>query len=232
MNVATAVCCYNRPKLLGHWLRLWPGLNPSTPLVVANTYDLGVDYGVHAAWLHSPMFGRDSTFVSIPNCGADIAALKYVLSTTYYPFDVLCWFTDDCLPMRRDFLEFYIEPIRDARVGLVAFAFEQATPANANAHARTVAFAIRREAAMQLTWPYNLTSVRPGDRNPCFAFEHGPDNMFQQVCRNGWEVRACQGSTPGGRDFRPWTTQTDLMWDCGHQPELNLWDKFYKAHDL
>ena len=230
MRILAAVCVHDRVHLLERWLRAWPGMWPRPyTLLVVNPYDGGPHPGVAAAvkrWDH-----KDVILLNRPNQGQDIGSFRAIVGLQSLPFDVLCWFSDDCLPMRWDCFHNFMAPFNDPSAGLVSFAYEPPSPTNLHAHARTVAFSVRQDVARRFRWPDRLDTCVGADRAPCFAFEHGPDNMYRQVLEQGYRAVSAVGAPPFEEGYAHWSNNADFMWDCGHQPEKKLWDEFDRVHN-
>lgn len=230
MDTGAFVVCHDRYELLKYWLQLWPKLDPGMPLTVVHPYDNGPHPEVYETFIRHGS-ARVSFHVR-PNQGADIGSFKALLDAGKVP-EIICWFTDDCLPMRQDFLSYFLNPFYDsAAVGLVAFAFEPQSAGNRHTHARTVAFAVRREVALHFKWPDRITTCTGADRGPCFEFEHGPQNMYRQVLAMGYQVRACYGSPPETEGYAHWVNSPWLMWDSGHTRHFDRWADFRRVHGL
>lgn len=217
MRTLAAVCVHDRLPFLAQWLHAWHYMCPRPcALLVVNPYDGGPHPGV--ADLVERIKIRDVSLVNRPNQGWDIAAFRSVVMQDAVPSDVLCWFTDDCLPMRRDVFAHFTDPFEDPSVGLVAFAYEPASPTNSHPHARTVAFAVRTRLARTFRFPSRLDTYREPDRSTCFEFEHGPDNMYLQVRAAGYKALATTGAPMSEPGYSHWAGQgaDGVMVDAGH----------------
>lgn len=230
MNVLVGVIVYNRKYTINQWLRAWTNANKyGSKLLVVHNHDGAAP---DAAERENIVKWKPDYYLSRPNVGQDIGALQDIIkSTAYDPWDVLCWFVDDNLPMRKDFLKPFIKPFeRDPRIGLVGNYWvpngfwEGYIPD----HFRTTAFALRRDIAMYLRFPNPLLT-----KKDCYHFEWAGDslNMTSQIRRMGYlAVPAC------GNLKRPWTDCNEYVWDteslgprcrdrrCRH----DLWSVFEK----
>ncbi len=232
MNVLVCLLVYERVPLARQWLQAWDN---------AIKYD-----NVHFAVVQNDTqeeFSRNmqqcineynpANHVLRPNKGQDIGAFKSIIRNTVLPaWDVLFWCLDDNLPMRRDFLSYFIEPFKeDDKLGLVGnqwvkgefYAYSKYEVPD---HMRTTCFAIRKDAANRLKFPSRLES-----KSDCYAFEWADHkmNMTQQVLSMGYKI------LPVNKDFtKCWTQSNDYVWDIGAlnpykaDPRccVDLWDKY------
>lgn len=164
-------------------------------------------------WLNPPLH-----FIPRNNEGRDIGALKHLIEGKFKEGDYthLAWFTDDCLPMNKDFLFKFMQPFKDSRdYGLVGNYF---TPKDyypgIEAHVRTVCFMLRRDVALGLKFPPRLLT-----REDCYSFEYGEYNMTKQVLDMGAEVTLVHGNAQ-----RPWYACNETVWDCGEIHAGVHWD--------
>jgi hypothetical protein len=208
MNVLVGVIVYNRTYTINQWLRAWNNADKrGARLIVVHNYDGDAPSELATTNItkHSP-----DIYYARPNVGQDIGALYDVIHARKYdPWDVLCWFVDDNLPMQQDFLAPFLTPLeKDPRIGLVGNYWVRngfwpglCVPD----HFRTTAFSIRRKAALQLRFPSPIN-----DKDDCYHFEWAGDavNMTNQVRRMGYSV------VPTCGNFRhAWTDCNNYVWD-------------------
>lgn len=149
----------------------------------------------------------------------DMGALRIVIrdAAGLPEWKQLFWFTDDLIPMRKDFLVPFVRKLKD-EVGLVAQCYEpihesyEALPGHGCLpHIRTVGYALSREAADTLVFP-----EVGEDRDKPYLFEHGrvglyENHILKQVTDNGFDLELCHSQRDS---YVHWTETLDWMWDC------------------
>jgi len=213
MKVLVAVCVYDRFREIINWLRAWRNAN---------------QYGCKLAVVHSwedeapnqslvdviQQFAPDFDFY-LPrfNRGMDIGACKELADDPRVgEWDALLWFTDDCLPMNKDFLVPFLTALSNKNVGL-AGAFPEVS------YIRTIAFGIKKEAMKKLPW------INDGDictRQHCLQME---SQLQRQVRDLGYEAIPLLPQ-PGNENYIHWSHFTDWIWDADSTNELDMWAKF------
>jgi hypothetical protein len=160
-------------------------------------------------------------FIPRNNEGRDIGALKHLIEGQFKEGDYthLYWSTDDCLPMRPDFLDFFMKPFTYSHnYGLVGnYWVPRDYYPHISAHMRTVSFMLSRKAALGLKFPPKLLT-----REDCYSFEYGDYNMTRQVCaEDGINQGVIAANYQPGR---PWYACNDVVWDCGEVHSGVYWD--------
>jgi hypothetical protein len=224
MKVITAVIVYDRKETIAKWLRAWN-----------NAYHYGSELWVihNHQGDHPPEDQKENilqyhpdVYVTRQNTGRDIGALQDTILgrlSTNTDWDVLCWFTDDFLPMQKDFLHPFIHKMQeDPQVGLVAACYEPQNESNKHGHVRTVGFSIRREVAQRLKWPADRIIAS----HECYEFEHGDNNMTAQVEQMGYKVVMAGGNVYPLPGYDHWPNRSHFMWDCSLLAHYNLWEKY------
>ena len=228
MEYLTGLIFYDRPLNVERWLHAWyheETQRHGSPLVIIQNQD-------------TPRFNRDihriyqeynpEYLIQRSNIGCDIGAFCHLGNRVDMgDWDVLFWFTDDMMPMNRNFLDPFVEKI-GGNTGLVGFCYEpevfpDGTKGCSNSHFRTTAFGIRREVFQKLRFP----DLRAG-RSACFDFEHGNFNMTEQVKKMGYNVEVALGGPIDSPEYVHWTAFADWMWDCQLQESRNLWEHYNK----
>jgi len=219
------VVTHNRKDIVSKWLRAW------------NNAD---KFGAKVAVLHAfdgeepPKDEVDNIlkwnpdfYIPFRNTALrDMQALKLVIKDLAGLPDwrYLFWFTDDCMPMRRDFLEPFDRKIQLPNVGLVTLCYEPKrnndNPGCLIPHIRTIGYALRREVADHIEFPM----VGPEKDRP-YLFEHGrrgvfEDHILNQVLKAGFSCKIAHSETDVPKEVDPasgyvhWTEALDCMWDC------------------
>lgn len=219
------VVTYNRKELISKWLRAWHNADHcGAKIAVLHSFDGDSPPMDEMANI---LAGKPDFYVPFKNTDLrDMQALVLVLrDMAHLPeWKYLFWFTDDCMPMRRDFLKPFDEKIRIPSVGLVAQCYEPRPKEYQGdailPHIRTIAYALRREAADRLTFPtVGFEKERP------YLFEHGrkgfyEDHILNQVLKAGFKFKIAHSNTEVTREvdssseYVHWTDVLDWMWDC------------------
>jgi hypothetical protein len=147
------------------------------------------------------------------------------------------WFSDDMLPMRKNFLVPFIEKFLNPKVGLVAQCYEPKTPHREGGHIRTVAYGITNEVARKLNFPKDgdlqigtrpsWSATNPFRLTAREIFEHGDNHILEQVRRMGHDVQLTH-SKIDSLNYAHWTSFLDWMWDC-HL--LGEWKQYWDVYE-
>ncbi len=219
------VVTYNRKELVSKWLRAWHNADKcGAKIAVLHAID-----GEHPPKEERDniLAGRPDYYIPFRNTSLrDMQALLLVIGNmAKLPnWKYLFWFTDDLMPMRRDFLKPIDSKIRLPNVGLVAQCFEPRPKDYLGdavlPHIRTVGYALRREAADELVFP-----TVGSDRERPYLFEHGrrgfyEDHILNQVLKAGFDFKIAHSDTEVTREVDPssnyihWADVMNWMWDC------------------
>jgi hypothetical protein len=219
------VVTYNRKELISKWLRAWHNADQcGAKIAVLHSFDGDSPPKDEMANI---LAGRPDYYIPFKNTDLrDMQALVLVIRdmARLPQWKYLFWFTDDCMPMRKEFLRPFDEKIRIPNVGLVAQCYEPRPKEYAGdailPHIRTIGYALRREAADRLTFPtVGFEKERP------YLFEHGrkgfyEDHILNQVLKAGFKFRIAHSNTEVTREvdssseYVHWTDVLDWMWDC------------------
>jgi hypothetical protein len=212
------VVTHNRKELVGRWLRAWNNAERfGAKIVVLHACDGEIPDSDEMNNILS--YGPD--FYIPFNNGElrDMLALHLVLRDVagLPEWDQLFWFTDDLMPMRKDFLRPFVDKL-SGDVGLVAQCYEPKQSlcedlpgTGCLPHIRTVAYALTRKVADSLVFP----SVGEERERP-YLFEHGRVGLYdkhilRQVLDLGYKFALCHSDN---NNYVHWTSKLDWMWDC------------------
>jgi hypothetical protein len=226
VKILVAVILYNRTNTLTNWLRAWKQADQMGASLVV-IHSLGA---LPSSTVAKIAADNGVLYKARQNLGMDIGALQemvqlrtlttgHVEQQAYLDWDVLYWSTDDTLPMRPDFLRHFITRFDNTQVGLVGnYLLPRDTYPTIPEHTRTVAFALRKEAAARLRFPPLLYN-----KYHCWDFEYGGYNMHKQVQRMGMlSIPADPQAWPYGP--KPWYMCNDYVWDSGEINTGVSWD--------
>lgn len=228
-KVETLVCVvtYNRKDCIGRWMRAWNHAEKfGAKIAVLHSHDGECP---DAEERENILKYNPDYYIPFRNTELrDMQALIMVVKKQAHlpDWDYLCWFTDDMLPMRKSFLEPFVRKIKKPNVGLVAQCYEPKSISGADAHIRTVAYAITSEVASRLEFP----EVGPMPMRP-YLFESGTKGVYEkhllrQVYDMGRDFELCHSEV--GDDYAHWTSFLDWMWDC-HL--LGHWKEYEKIYE-
>lgn len=184
-KVVIAVVVFDRLQNLKRWLQIWDKLN-------LQDAELRIIHNVHPKNnidKFQTYFGNRPNVKYIPrmNQGYDIGAFQDVCRNRLRGFDLdfefLLWFTDDTMPIHRDFLNAYLEPFQDPKVGTTCY---EISP-QVRRHIRTTGFCLRIETLSKIQFETNLIRTK----DDCYKFEHRSLNLtfHHQILSMGLEAR-------------------------------------------
>lgn len=219
-NIERLVCVvtHNRKDVIGRWLRAWNNserFGAKLAVLHACDGDSPDPDEMNNILAHAPDF-----YVPFKNCDLrDMLALHLVLrdAAGLPEWKSVFWFTDDMMPMRRDFLSPFVRKLV-GNVGLVAHCYEPRHPGYIESpgvgclpHIRTVAYALTRESSDRLVFP----SVG-NERDRPYLFEHGrvgfyENHILKQILDSGYDFALCHSEK---NNYVHWTASSDWMWDC------------------
>jgi GT2 family glycosyltransferase len=183
-----AVICvviYNRLKNLKRWLEIWDKLN-------LEDVELRIIHNVHPennVEKFREYIGdrKDVKYIPRQNVGYDIGAFQDVcrnrLRGFNYDFKYLLWFTDDTMPIRREFLDYYLKPFSDPKVGCICY---EISP-QVKKHIRTTGFCLPIETLPKIQFETNQIKTK----DDCYRFEHRSldKTLLNQITKMGLEYR-------------------------------------------
>jgi hypothetical protein len=212
------VVTHNRKETVGRWLRAWSNSEKfGAKLAVLHAFD--GDFPDHDEMNNILAYAPDF-YIPFKNCGLrDMLALHLVLrdAAGLPKWQSVFWFTDDMMPMRKDFLSPFVKKLV-GNVGLVSHCYEPRHPNYVESpgvgclpHIRTVAYALTRESSGALVFP----SIGAEHEKP-YLFEHGrvgfyENHILKQILDAGYDFALCHSSND---NYVHWTASLDWMWDC------------------
>lgn len=219
MKVVVVVCVYNRIREIINWMRAWNNANHyGCKLAIVHSWGELNQIGRYADepnQIQSAMIQKFGPDYYLPrfNIGMDIRALYDLKDDPRMTdWDAIVWFTDDCLPMDKDFLMPFMANLSKPEVGLVG-AFPEV------GYYRTVSFGIKKEVMQKIPW------INNGDilsRTHCLQMEN---QLESQVKAAGYKTVSILPG-PGSENYVHWSRFSDWVWDSDSTQELNMWYKF------
>lgn len=222
------VVTHNRKNFIDKWLRAWNNADKyGIKIAVLHSCDEGVikEDEKNNILQHNPDF-----YIPFKNNELrDLQALMNVVQGKYSlpDFDYLFWFTDDMIPMRRNFINPFLDKIQKPNVGLVTQCYEPKSPSGIEGHIRTVAYAITKDVAKNLEFPQVGPLCERGH-----YFEYGNEQVFKghilkQVLDMGKKFELCHSEI--GDNYQHWTSFLDWMWDCHLLGHWSEYEKIYES---
>jgi hypothetical protein len=212
------VVTHNRKEIVGRWLRAWNSAEKfGAKLAVFHACD--GDAPDPDEMNNILAYGPDFYIPFKNGSLRDMLALHMALrdGAGLPEWDSIFWFTDDMMPMRRDFLAPFVNKLK-GNVGLVAQCYEprhehyrEEPGFGCLPHIRTVAYALSREASDILVFP-----AVGEERDRPYLFEHGrigvyEDHILKQVTSAGYDFELCHSEKDR---YVHWTASLDWMWDA------------------
>jgi hypothetical protein len=201
-----AIIVYNRFDNLKLWLACWDNCDQTdAELVVIHNYD---DPFLLGKWVDLCV-KHNVEYIYRENVGLDIGAFRDVCQgKADIQYDNLIWITDDTIPMSKDFVKQFIEPLGTnymaGHVGEVGLTCMEIANYRAPLHVRTTGFCITKEVADKLTFNDIKT------KEDCYFFEHrgGDKTLMRQVELMG---KKCVQIAP---------LETSPLWDTHNRAHL------------
>lgn len=207
--LVVAVVVYDRFQNVKEWIRCFSMSETSgAQLVIIHNYG---DEDTRLAF-QEYCNNLGVLYIPRPNVGYDIGALQDVCRERlqgFPAFDYLLWCTDDCLPMRKDFVKQYMDKIRLPKVGCVALEISPSV----RRHIRTTCFCITKGVAANLKFVADPITTK----EQCYQFEHrgGAGIFMDQLIRMG--LKAVQVAQ----------IQSAPFWDSGFKKYKNREKEHY-----
>lgn len=216
-RIALGVVVYKRIDLLKIWLECWKHCNQfKAQMYVIHNRDVAVvsDKGTvkeeaepNEASFRELCYQYDQkknvTYIPRKNVGMDIGAFQDVCRRRLIDvasWDYLVWSTDDTIPVRKDFIIYFLNQIMNRpHVGVAGVELSSLH----SEHVRTNCFAISRKTATQVMFPVETVKTK----EDCYQFEHKGNTLALQCKRHGLKVVDIHKQ----HDY--------VMWDTGHHPD-------------
>lgn len=198
------IIVWNRFENLRWWIHCWNQCNKmEAEMVVIHNLESNNDRYYQLC--------KDNEILYVPreNIGFDIGAFQDVCRERLVNFpnrwDNLIWFSDDCVPMSKDFVQQYLTLLTNNNIPCYEISDQVKT------HVRTTGFLVTKEISKHLVFPRDPII----DREDCYQFEHESNNsLYDQLLSMG---------------KNPLMIAKDLklspVWDSGVRSYLNLTSK-------
>lgn len=181
MKTSIVVVYHNRTKNLDYWLSIWSRVkSPDVTLTIIHNFEIAVSA------VRDQVEAAGAKFISRWDVGYDIGAFQDVcrkrLKGFDYNYDFLLWFTDDCFPMRADFVDSFTRPLLDPKTGLACLEISN----QIRRHVRTTGFCLKRETAENIKFLVDPVKTK----EDCYRFEHRAVGftLYEQILAQGLKV--------------------------------------------
>jgi hypothetical protein len=196
------VVVFERTFEIDKWLKAWNNANHyGAKIAVFHTYNGDEPDAEQKANIlkHNPDF-----YIPVPNSKGDLGAFADLCSGKIkvdFDWNNLFWYTDDVLPIHKDFIYPMIFEMLKPGMGMTGGWYN-------DSNIRTVNFAISREAMERLDFS--------GFSDDRLAFVNSVERDLAKMVRD-------LGYMVGPMTFR---YSAKYVWDCDHEGIVNLWHKY------
>lgn len=207
-NILIAVVIHDRFKNLKRWIQSWKQCDQlGATLVIIHNTDVEND-----EW-KSYCENNDVIYISRPNIGFDTGPYQDIIRGRLcqnIPWDIILWATDDTIPMRKTFLQEFIDVLNLPYVGVSCIEISD----EFTTHIRTTGFCIRRSVTDNLKFYEDPIT----DKEGCYHFEHkgGSNTLTMQILKMG--LRILPINTP----------ENSPLWDNDQRSHHDRWEEHYK----
>jgi len=156
------------------WLHCWPQCNTEGSELIIIHNDNGDGQPIKKMCEAAGI-----KYIQRKNVGFDIGAFQDVCRGRLDGFpkqwDSLLWCTDDTIPMKKDFIDPFVNALQDKTVGIAAMKISNSVAP----HVRTTGFAIKQSVAAKIQFPADPITTK----SQCYFFEHrgGIKTLTMQV---------------------------------------------------
>src|ERR1044072_6037810 len=179
MRIIVAVVVYDRLSNVEEWIRCWKQCDTTNAeLYIIHNYKNEDE--LHTCRTHCENAGIKH--ICRQNVGMDIGAFQDVCRGRLDGFpnqwDYLLWCTDDVIPMKKDFIQRYLQALKQPKVAVACLEISL----EVKQHIRTTGFMISQLTASKLVFPAEKVVTK----SHCYEFEHKGQNAFyEQIKKMG-----------------------------------------------
>lgn len=209
MKNIVVIIVYNRYENLARWLSCWEQCDKKEcELRVIHNCDNDEERKRYRNICNE----HKVTYISRANVGMDIGAFQDVCKEKLSGFDNnwnnMLWFTDDCIPMSKDFVNTYLRNMTDPKIGVACMEISN----EVKKHIRTTGFCIKKEISKKLVFAVETIKTK----TDCYSFEHRHPALtfLQQVLKMGYNAV----------QIAP--LKNSVVWDTGNRAHLNRMKEF------
>lgn len=209
MNIIIVVCLYDRHENLRRWLHAWNlcDKTDTTLYIVNNKYQ-----GLDIMFWYDYCKKRNAKYLQRKNVGFETGVIQDAfLGKIGGDWDYMIFVTDDTIPMKKDFVQQYMNKATEPDMGVVYMEASNVTAP----HIRTTGFCISRETAKNITFPRGNSQVT--SKGDCYHFEH----------KGGEEIFLKQIMNMGKNTAQVASLEQSVLWDT-HTTNFNRWDEWHK----
>lgn len=209
MKIAVVVCLFDRHENLRKWLHCWQMCDTTDAelFIVNNKYE-----GLDANFWFKLCTEKGVNYLVRRNVGFETGIIQDCFRGKIGgKWDYLIFVTDDTLPMKRDFIQRYIEGMKEDSVEVT---YMEASNVVAP-HIRTTGFCISRELSIKMVFPRGDSKVI--SKGDCYHFEHtgGEETFLSQIMKHGKNTKMVA------------PLHESVLWDS-HTTNFNRWEEWHK----
>lgn len=219
MKIIVAVCVYNRYENIKKWITawnqrelfeeeaVWPEIFERELIIIHN---FNGDERIKQI-----CEGANVSYVRRPNVGFDMGCVQDIfkerLPGVSNNWDYILWCADDTIPVRKDFLQQYVNTIILPDCGCACMKISP----HQTLHVRTSGWMISKETSRKIQFPADPITTKMH----CYQMEHkgGRLNLINQIRELGLDVRQVAKDSVAP------------LWDSGYWRRLNRGHEFYEA---
>lgn len=213
-RILVVVMLYTRIDNMKLWLKAWEHCDKydAKLAVIHNVDDANSNCAVSTGNIAFSM-GADY-YIQRQNIGADMGAFQDLVYGKFdglldgFEWDILFWAADDTLPMKKNFLWYFLNEVMQPDVGVSGPHISD----EITRHIRTNCFCIKRDVAKQLTFPKD----RMENREDAYDFEHRANTLYRQVEKLGLRVMM---------PIEARNNTNFVTWDSGHYSHLRKFEE-------
>jgi len=207
MNIIIVVCIYDRYENLRKWLHAWQQCEQlEAKLIFVNNIPEGA---TDVVFWREFCENKGAEYIERENIGFETGVIQDVITGKIEKeWDILFFFTDDTLPITKNFLPLYIEELKKPDVGVVCMEISgRYTP-----HVRTTGWCIKKEEADKL----KFVSSSITKKEECYDFEHtgGENTLMSQILNMNKMV------------IQQSNIENSAVWDT-HNSKINRWKEWH-----
>lgn len=198
MKIVVAVIVYDRVDNIKKWIKCWKQADTANAELVIIHNNNGLEQQMKTICMQNSV-----RYISRKNIGYDIGALQDVANNRlpgFPEFNYLLWCTDDVLPMRKDFIKYFLPTVEYGAVTCMEISKE------VRPHIRTTGFCITRQLLAHIKFPADPITTK----DHCYAFEHRSQNTLLNQVEKLSAVRQVAD------------IEQSPLWDTGHKSKAAL----------
>jgi hypothetical protein len=212
MKIKVVVVVYNRYENVKKWINCWKLCDTTDSELVIVHNDNGESDKFSALCKENNI-----SYIKRRNIGFDIGTYQDIFKERLEGFDnnwdyIICC-SDDCIPMKKDFIRQFINKFNTPNVGCSCLEISK----EVKTHIRTTGFCLKKEVSKKIIFLSDPISTKID----CYKFEHRTNvSLYEQILKMNLSVVMID------------KLNTSCMWDTGNRAFLNRWSEFNKEFGI